>query len=127
MRATRIEHHEIEQFITQCTGDATRWTTGGTDFDRWCNSNNENGKCAETEWLTEVVIPYLKHQFDRLEVREDGCLYGVRNGTNEVLPPNSYDVDSVSTCMVAECLGQRWKFALGCCRKRTMQRNIHLR
>ncbi len=32
MRATRIEHHEIEQFVTHCTRDETRWIIDGIDF-----------------------------------------------------------------------------------------------
>lgn len=122
MRATRIEQHEMEQFVTHCMGDATRWTIEGIDFNSWCSENNKSGEGAGTEWLTKVVIPYLQHRFDYLEVREDGRLYGFRNGTNEELCPGFYSSDSLSMCMVAECPGQEWKYALGCCRKRMILR-----
>ena len=122
MRATRIEHHEIEQFVTHCMGDATRWTIESIDFNSWCIKNNKSGEGAETEWLTNVVIPYLQHQFDYLEVREDGRLYGFRSGMNKELCPGFYKADSLSMCIVAECPGQEWKYALGCCRKRMILR-----
>lgn len=118
MRSTRIEHNEMEQFITHCMGEATRWRIKGIDFNSWCIKNNKSGEDAETEWLTEVVIPYLQRRFDYLELREDGRLFGFRNETDQELCPGFYNADSLNTCMVAECPGQGWKFALGCCRKR---------
>jgi len=122
MRATKIERHEIEHFVIHCAGDAARWTIEGLEFNRWCINNNKSGESAETEWLNGIVIPYLTRRFDYLEISEDGHLYGFRNGMNEQLCPGSYHADSLSTCMVAECPGQEWRFALGCCRKRMIMR-----
>lgn len=66
MRATRIEHDEIEQFVTHCTGDVTRWIIDGIDFSRWCITTT-NGGNAETKWLTDVVTPYLKNRLTILK------------------------------------------------------------
>ena len=119
-----IENDEIPLFVQRCIIDATRWEVDGTRYDHWRaengngNSNgNGNGDNPAAEWRDEVVIPHLQQQFDGLELRDDDHLYGIRYDTEEEIGERFYNSQQLRGSMLAKCPGQRWLFALGCCRR----------
>jgi hypothetical protein len=112
----RIENDEIPLFMQRCVIDATRWEVGGTQYEQWC-AENGNGKDPAVKWRDEVVTPYLQQRFDGLELRGDGHLCGIRHDTDEEIDERFYDTQQLRGSMLAKCPGQRWLFALGCCRR----------
>jgi len=112
----RIENEEIPLFVQRCVVDATCWEVDGTRYDQW-RAENGNGKVPAAEWRDKVVIPHLQERFDGLELRDDDRLYGIRQDTVEVIDERFYDPQQLRGCMLAKCPGQRWLFALGCCRR----------
>jgi hypothetical protein len=133
----RIENDEIPLFMQRCVIDATRWEVDGTRYDQWRaengngNSNgNGNGDNPAAEWRDEVVIPYLQQQFEGLKLRDDDHLYGIRYDTeeqiDEQIDERFYNPQQLRGYMLAKCPGQRWLFALGCCRRHRPQQRSRL-
>ena len=116
----RIENEEIPVFVRRCVIDATRWEVEGTRYDQW-RAENGNGKGHAAEWREKVVIPHLQERFDGLELRDDDRLYGIRHETEEEIDERFYNPQQLRGCMLAKCPGQRWLFALGCCRRHRPQ------
>jgi hypothetical protein len=113
----RIENDEIPLFMQRCVIDATRWEVDGTRYDQWQAQNgNENGPAAE--WRDHVVIPHLQERFDGLELRDNDRLYGIRHDALEQIDERFYNPQQLRGAMLAKCPGQRWIFALGCCRRK---------
>ncbi|MGA7075586.1 MAG: hypothetical protein WBZ42_03440 [Halobacteriota archaeon] len=112
----RIENDEIPLFVQRCVIDATRWEVDGTRYDQW-RAENGNGKVPAAEWRDKVVIPHLQQRFDGLELRDDDHLYGIRHDTVEEIDERFYNPQQLRGSMLAKCPGQRWLFALGCCRR----------
>ena len=112
----RIENDEIPLFMQRCVIDATRWEVCGTQYEQW-RVENGNGKDPAVKWRDEVVTPYLQQRFDGLELRGDGHLCGIRHDADEEIDERFYDTQQLWGSMLAKCLGQRWLFALGCCRR----------
>jgi hypothetical protein len=112
----RIENDEIPLFMRRCIIDATRWEVDGTRYDEW-RSENGNAKIPAAEWREQVVIPHLQERFDGLEVRDDDRIYGIRHDTAEEINEQFYNPQQLRGAMLAKCPGQRWLFALGCCRR----------
>ncbi len=116
----RIEKDEIPLFVRRCVIDATRWEVDEMRYDQW-HAHNGNGKSPAAEWRDEVIIPHLQQRFDGLELRDDDHLYGVRQDTEEKIDERFYNPQQLRGCMLAKCPGQRWLFALGCCRRHRPQ------
>ncbi|MGZ8876212.1 MAG: hypothetical protein ACXW1F_06985 [Halobacteriota archaeon] len=116
----RIENKEIPLFIRRCVIDATRWEVDGTRYDQW-RAENGNRKIPAAEWREQVVIPHLQARFDGLELRDDDRLYGIRHDTAEEINERFYNPQQLRGAMLAKCPGQRWLFALGCCRRHRPQ------
>jgi len=112
----RIENDEIPLFMQRCVIDATRWEVGGTRYEEW-RAQNGNAKDSAVKWRDEVVTRHLQQRFDGLELRCDGHLCGIRHDTDEEIDERFYDTQQLRGSMLAKCPGQRWLFALGCCRR----------
>jgi hypothetical protein len=112
----RIENDEIPLFMQRCVIDATRWEVDGTRYDQW-RTQNGNGNGPAVEWRDQVVIPHLQEQFDGLELRDNDRLYGIRHDASEQIDEHFYNPQQLRGAMLAKCPGQRWLFALGCCRR----------
>ena len=112
----RIENDEIPLFMQRCVIDATRWEVDGTRYEQW-RAENGNGKEPAVKWRDEVVTPHLQQRFDGLELRCDGHLCGIRHDSDEEIDERFYDTQQLRGSMLAKCPGQRWLFALGCCRR----------
>jgi len=112
----RIENDEIPLFMQRCVIDATRWEVDGTRYDQW-RAENGNGKDSAVKWRDEVVTRHLQQRFDGLELRCDGHLCGIRHDSDEQIDERFYDTQQLRGSMLAKCPGQRWLFALGCCRR----------
>jgi len=110
----RIQNDEIPLFIRRCVIDTTRWEVNGTRYEQWRASNRD---CHASRWRDEVVIPHLQERFDGLLLREDDRLYGIKLDAKEEIDARFYNSDQLRGCMMAKCEGQRWLFALGCCRR----------
>ena len=141
----RIENDEIPLFVQRCVLDATRWEVDGTRYEKWRAANgNENankngngngngdgnGDNRAAEWRDKVVIPHLQQRFDGLELRDDDRLYGIRYDTeeeiDEQIDERFYNPQQLRGSMLAKCPGQRWLFALGCCRRYKPQERARL-
>jgi hypothetical protein len=116
----RIEKDEIPLFVRRCVIDATRWEVDGARYEKW-RAENGNGKAPAAEWREKVVIPHLQERFDGLELRDDDRLYGIRQETAEEIDKRFYNPQQLRGAMLAKCPGQRWLFALGCCRRHRPQ------
>ena len=116
----RIANDEIPLFIRRCVIDASHWEVDGIGYDQWCAENGD-GKDHVAGWRDEVVIPHLQQQFDRLELRDDDRLYGIRHDNEEAIDTRFYSPQQLRGCMLAKCPGQHWFFALGCCRRHKPQ------
>jgi len=112
----RIENTEIPLFMRQCIIDATQWEVEGVRYDQW-HLQNGNGRYSDVEWRDHVVVPYLQQRFEGLEVDDDNRLYGVRGNVKEEIDTRFYNPRQLQGSMLARCPGQRWLFALGCCRR----------
>ena len=131
----RIENDEIPLFVQRCVIDATCWEVDGTRYEQWRAENgngngNGNGDNRAAEWRDEVVIPHLQQRFDGLELRDDDRLYGIRYDTeeeiDEQIDERFYSPEQLRGSMLAKCPGQRWLFALGCCRRYKPQERARL-
>jgi hypothetical protein len=116
----RIEKEDIPLFISGCGIEALQWEIEGVHFEQWRAERNQ-GDDPSSAWRNEVVIPYLKRQFEALEVHEDGRLFGIRLGKEEQIDEGFYDAELLEECLLAKCPGQGWRYALGCCRKQHLK------
>ncbi len=112
----RIENSEIPLFMQQCIIDATQWEVEGMRYQHW-HTQNGNGRHSGAKWRDHVVTPYLQQRFEGLEVDDDNRLYGVRGSVKEEIDRGFYNPYQLQGSMLARCPGQRWLFALGCCRR----------